>query len=115
MSGSLAKSAAPPYALRVWCDNSSVYTEIPGKAPTGMPHVMAFALSEGGLSKCLNLLRGKNASFHGKVDIAGEPAISPGYVCPSLTSSGYTGRVTSAGTETQRAHAQAILKRLGIL
>lgn len=109
MTATLARSAAPPYALRVWCDNSSVYTEIPGKAPNGLPHVMAFALSEGGLSKCLNLLRGKNTSFHSRTEVAGEPMH---YTIPPVQPSN---RRALAGTEVQRAHAQAVLKRLGVI
>lgn len=106
MSAILARSAAPPYALRVWCDNTAVYTEIPGK-PGGMPHVMSFSLSEGGLSKCLNLLRGKNATFHGRVDFSEPMHYSPPPVYPSNR--------PQAGTDIQRAHAQAVLKRLRII
>lgn len=102
MTATLARSAAPPNALRMWCDNTAVYTEIPGKPPSGLPHVMSFALSEGGLSKALNLLRVQHRQAFGPADFAAPTSVALPSNRPSI------------GTAIQRAHAQAVLKRLGI-
>lgn len=107
MTATLARSAAPPNALRVWVDDRAVYTEIPGKAPAGLPHVMSFALSEGGLSKALNILRVQHRQSFGPMDYAGTPVDRFGPVAQPSNR-------PSVGTAIQRAHAQAVLKRLGI-
>lgn len=107
MTASLARSAAPPNALRVWVDDRAVYTEIPGKPPNGLPHVMSFTLSEGGLSKALNILRVQHRQAFGPMDFAGAPVDRFGPVAQPSNR-------PSVGTAIQRAHAQAVLKRLGI-
>lgn len=109
MTATLARSAAPPNALRMWVDDRAVYTEIPGKPPNGLPHVMSFALSEGGLSKALNILRVQHRQAFGFNDYSGTPVDRFG---PCVQPSN---RQPSVGTAIQRAHAQAVLKRLGIL
>lgn len=100
MTDTLAPSAAPPYALRVWADNNSIYTEIPGK-PGAAPYVIAFPLAEGGLSKALDLLRTKHTDFAGPAFYS-RPA-------PSLSNK------PAVGTAVQRAHAQAVLRKLKIV
>lgn len=107
MTATLARSAAPPNALRMWCDTTAVYTEIPGKPPNGLPHVMSFALSEGGLSKALNILRVQHRQAFGFTDYSGTPVDRFG-PCAQPSNK------PSVGTAIQRAHAQAVLKRLGI-
>ena len=54
MMASLAHSAAPPNALRVWCDARWIYVEVPGKTPT----VLSFSRSGDGLSRALSLIYG---------------------------------------------------------
>jgi hypothetical protein len=107
MTATLARSAAPVNALRVWCDDVAVYTEIPGKPPNGLPHVMSFPLHEGGLSKALNILRVQHRQVFGRTDSAGVPLDRVG---PTAQPSNRP----SIGTPIQRAHAQAVLRRLGI-
>lgn len=52
-----AGSAAPPNALKIWCDARWVYVELPGKAAT-LSHIMQFSRSGDGLSRALNLIYG---------------------------------------------------------
>src|SRR5437879_5932963 len=106
MTAILARSAAPPYALRVWITDTAVFTEIPGKAPAGLPHVMSFPLHEGGLSKALNILRERKVVHYGR-DVSGEPWVAPAVIASNAH--------TTQGSETQRAHAQAVLRRMGII
>lgn len=89
MAAKLAPSGAPASALKMWTDGRSVYAEIPG--PT--PHIMAFSITEGGLTKALNLLRERQ-------DFAGET---------------YVERRKLIGTPTQHAIAHKILKQKGVL
>lgn len=53
MSDTVAKSAAPAHAIRVWSNGLVLFAEIPGDPP----YVMNLALTEAGLTKCLSLLR----------------------------------------------------------
>lgn len=64
---SLAPSFAPPNAVRMWMDDHSIYVELPvspGYEST-IPCILAFAISEQGLSKALNILRQRRTNFSG--------------------------------------------------
>lgn len=56
MSGKAAPSARPPYAITVWCDHHSIYTEIPA-TNGGQPYIQSWPLTEGGLSRALGQMR----------------------------------------------------------
>lgn len=86
----LAPSAAPVNALRMWMDGRNIYAEIPG--PT--PHIMSFPITEGGLTKALNLLRERQ-------DFAGEPQLVPSRHL--------------IGTPLQHATVQKILRQGGLI
>ena len=57
MSATLAPTAAPPNALKVWCDARSVYVELPNK-PNAQPAILSFRRDGPGLAKVLNLIYG---------------------------------------------------------
>lgn len=82
-----APSAAPANALRCWADHRSIYVELP--SPKG-PTILAFTLSEGGLSKALALIAGTRYDFGG------------------------TASMTAPSTLRQ-AMAQSILRQRGII
>lgn len=84
---SLAPSAAPANALKMWADNARIYVELPGSPP----HILAFAYSEAGLSKALAILRQR------KFEYAGEPMLVPEVMVPVETA------------------LQSILRRRGLL
>ena len=96
MPATFAPSAAPPNALLMWTDGRQVYVELKTK-PNLPPCILAFRLSEAGLSKALALLC-KHA------DVAGEPQIVP----PSK-------RKDYVGTVAQHSLAESILRKKGII
>jgi len=96
MPATFAPSAAPANALLMWTDGRSVYVELPTK-PNLPPCILAFRLSESGLSKALALLC-KHA------DIAGEPQVIP----PPK-------RKDYVGTIAQHSLAESILRKKGII
>jgi len=99
MSATFAKSAAPPYALRTWADATHIYLEIPAKDPKSLPpYVMAFARTEGGLTKALAFVTRRHSDHAG----------APRFNVPELPKPAF-------GTTIQQAHAQAVLKRMGIV
>src|SRR6266571_4429545 len=66
----LAPSAAPTNALRVWADATRIYVELPG------PHIIPYALTDGGLSKALSLIRTQ------RYDFAGAPQLKLSLISP---------------------------------
>jgi len=57
----VALSAAPSNHLKVWSHNGHLYVELPG------PYVTKLRLSEGGLSKAIALISGRQYDFGGEV------------------------------------------------
>lgn len=51
-----SRSFHPPHAVIIWCDEASLYIEVPSKQ--GPPAIISFRLSEGGLGKALDIMRG---------------------------------------------------------
>ena len=99
MTATLATPAAPPWALTCWVDNRHIFVELPTKG--SQPYVMKFPLSEGGLTKALNILRDR-----------GTEAKAPVYVEPSFRASNKQGTVGSA---SQREAARNVLRKLGLV
>lgn len=93
-----AGSAAPPNALTIWSNGKVIFVELPTKR--GPPYIISYQLTEGGLSKALDLLR--THADHSGAPMAGDPSRS-----------NLSGKVV--GTETQRAQAQAVLRKMGII
>lgn len=96
MTDTFATSAAPPWAVTAWLDDTAVYVEIPNRA--GPPYVMSFALTEGGLSKALGLMRQVHRELGAKRYTKTDSVTKP---FPKFT-------------EGQRQSAQKVLKKLGI-
>lgn len=99
MAAEVAKSAAPPYAIRVWADDNSVYAEVPS---INQPCVVSAPFTEGGLSRILEVLGAKHRS-----EAAGVAYERPAVVAKNLQKEGLTQRDLDL--------ARASLKSLGIL
>ncbi len=69
MTAELAASAAPDYAVQLWCDLRSLYMQFPSQ---NGPCVVAFSRDSLGLAKALDLLRSRHAT-----EGAGTPYTSP--------------------------------------
>lgn len=95
MSATLAPSAAPPCALRIWADARYIYVELPNKSGP-VPCVLSFTRSTVGLSKAL-------AIVYGHAEVAGSP-VNP--VAPARK---------LVGTPAQHSQAEAILRRAGVI
>lgn len=100
MSATFCRSAAPPYALRTWADANAIYLEIPAKDPTKLPPlVLSFSRTEGGLTKALAYVTKRHSDFAGAPQYKAPDALPPK---PLI------------GSTMQQAHAQAVLRRLGV-
>ena len=98
MTASVAKSAAPAYAVLVWADERNVYAQLPS---VNAPYVAAFPRSEGGLSAVLHHL----GAMH--VEHSGEPYLRPPVPTPEMRRLGLT--------SNDREAARDVLKKLGII
>lgn len=99
MSASAASSGRPAWAVCAWSDNNAIYIEIPAKS--GIPYISKFALSEGGLSKALSLMR----SLHRTIEPLGgnyQIPLNPGI------------KKAQTFSEDSRKATREILKRLKI-
>lgn len=98
----VCKSAAPPYAIRIWADERSVFCELPS---INGPYVAEFARSEGGLSQALHIL----GAMHQK-ETGGTPYLRPeGVAMPSK-------KLMAAGvTPVDLSKARDVLKKLGVI
>ena len=99
MNATVAPSAAPAYAVKVWSDDRNVYAEVPS---LNQPCVMAFAISESGLSRILTVLGAAHRS-----EAAGEPYLRPAVVAAALMKDGITQKHLDA--------AAAALRELGVI
>jgi len=99
MTAEVLPTAAPPYAVKVWADDNSIYAEVPS---LNAPCVVSFRLSEGGLAQVLKLL-GAQHTLEG----SGQPYLRPAVISKKLIVDG----VTQPDLDT----ARSILTQLGIL
>lgn len=97
MTDEVASTGRPAYAHYMWCDENSIYIEMDGQHG---PCIIAFALSEAGLSKALHLMRDNR-----------KKAASPVYIRPGVVV-GY--KPKGDYTEAQRERTREILKKMGI-
>lgn len=98
-----ASSARPPWARMVWSDSNSIFVEVPA-SDGGVPFILKFDHSDGGLSKALLLLRD-----------AHERADKTNYTTPKDDP-----RIKKAGrsfafTDQQRSAVHDLLLRRGII
>lgn len=82
MPATIANSAAPPWAVKVWADDNNIYAEVPSH---NGPCVIAYARSEGGLSKILTTL----GALH-TVEGHGEQYLRPHLLTKQMISDGIT-------------------------
>lgn len=96
MSATLDPDGIPPQALRIWTDGRSIFVAIPGEHG---PYITSYLYTQNGLGRALDLLGQHRLDY----DYKGK--IPDGYLKPSK----------QPGTETQRAQAEAILRRMGVI
>lgn len=99
MTDTVAPSAAPAYAVKVWMDDFNIYAEVPS---LNSPAVMAFAISEGGLSKCLAVLGAKRLA-----EASGQQYLRPQYLSREMIKSGVT--------QVDVNKAAEVLRQMGLI
>lgn len=73
MTAEIAHSAAPDWALSVWCDLRSIYVQLPSQHG---PCVITYTRDSRGLSQVLDLMRTRHeCEGYGKVYLVPPPSI----------------------------------------
>lgn len=96
MTDTLASSAAPPQALKLWTDGHSIFIEIPGRAG---PYIMARDYDLRAISYVFSLL----GATH--IEYKFENKVPDNYLKPSK----------APGTHNQRELAEQLLRARGII
>lgn len=99
MTATVAPSAAPPWAIKVWADDINVYGEVPS---VNGPCVVAYRKSTGGLEQCLATLGAMHSAEGG-----GAPYLRPVHIAKRLIAEGITQPDLDAAREA--------LQEMGIL
>lgn len=97
-----AKTFCPPSAIRVWSDTRFIYAEIPA-SDGGVPLILKYAHSEGGLTKVLALMTKQALAFDPKGGFYAMPS-------PKITKP-----AKPVATDAQQALALEVLRKVGIL
>lgn len=98
-----ASSYIPPSAVQCWVDDTHVYCCVP--AVSGPPLIQAYALTEAGLSKALNILRKQRVWAKASAEPKPKPAE------PKITRP----RSKVVVDDATREAARAIMRKRGII
>lgn len=109
MMGTAARSAAPPWAITLWCDNSNVYAEF--LALSGPPLVIKKPKTNAGFAA---LLEFANSRFKADQPKGGYYQI-PSMIVPKMPQGAKGKAKEQVGTSKSREEAHLILKKLGML
>lgn len=114
MMGQIDRDCIPAYAVTMWTNDVEIFVALP-MAAGGIPYIMSFKLSEGGLSQALEILRKRPkevilptldqpANYTKPPD---QPMVKPmGKIREKLH---------AETTPEQREAAQALLRKLGLV
>jgi hypothetical protein len=109
--GQLDTDPIPPWAVTCWCDERNVYVALPMTAG-GIPYIIKYPLSSGGLASALEVLRKRKAEV---IDPNEAKVIfNSTNAQPMVKTSKAQERLYAETTEAQRASARALLLKLGI-
>jgi hypothetical protein len=112
MTASGDPTPRPAWALTMWTDDHNIYVELPMSA-AGVPYIMTFALTEGGLGTALEILKKRRKEVI--LPTAAEPA---NYTLPKnqpqVKLSKQQEKLHAETTAEQRENARALLSKLGL-
>lgn len=109
--GHLDPSPIPPYAVTMWRDDRHIYVALPMTAG-GIPYITRFALSEGGLSAALEVLRKRKHEVLSPTEA--QALYAPPSAQPMVKLSKAQERLHAETSPEQREAARLLLVKLGI-
>lgn len=115
MMGQMDKNPIPPHAITCWLGDHDIFVALP-MTTGGVPYIMKFALSTGGLQAALSLLHKRKAEVLDPLEarqllnLRSDPTQGQ----PQVKLSKAQEKLHSETTEAQRANARALLAKMGI-
>lgn len=109
--GSLDTSPIPAYAVQMWRDDRHIYVALP-MTNGGAPYITKYALSEGGLSAALEVLRKRKHEVLSPTEAQALYNLPKSQ--PQVKVSKAQERLYAETTEAQRESARKLLAKLGI-
>lgn len=109
--GTLDHDSIPPYAVRMWRDDNHIYVALPMTAG-GVPYITKYALSEGGLSAALEVLRKRKHEVLSPMEA--QALYKPPATQPMVKQSKAQEKLFAETTPEQRENARKLLEKLGI-
>lgn len=113
MMGQLDHDPIPPFAVTMWTNDVEIFVALP-MSKGGIPYIMSFALNEGGLTQALAILRKRPKEVITPTAAAPANYTKPA-AQPQVRISKAQERLHAETTPEQRANAQALLRRLGLV
>ena len=113
MMGHLDHTPIPPWAVTMWEGDHDIFVALPMTAG-GIPYIMRFPKNEGGLALALGILNKRK-----KEVLLPTPEQPANYTVPKHQPQVKLGKAQeklhSETTPEQRANAQALLRKLGLV
>lgn len=113
MTASADNSPVPDYAITCWSNDKEIFVALP-MSKGGTPYIISFALNEGGLTQALAILRKRPKEVITPTAAAPANYTKPA-AQPQVRISKAQERLHAETTPEQRANAQALLRRLGLV
>lgn len=105
-------SPIPPHAITMWLTDTDIIAALPMTAG-GVPYLMKLPLSEGGLMQALELLKKRKHEVLSPTEAA--QSFAPPKHQPQVKLSKQQEKLHRETTPEQRANAEALLRKLGII
>lgn len=117
MNATMDPQPIPPHAITLWLSDHDIIAMLPMRAG-GPCYLMKLPLSEGGLTKALNLLRERKHEVLSQLEadamrrLVG--ASTPPATQPQVKLSKTQEKLHSETTQAQRDRARAVLEKMGL-
>lgn len=109
--GQLDMDCIPPYAVTVWEGDHDIFVALPMTAG-GIPYIMKFPKSEGGLAQALQVLNKRKREVLSPTEA--QVLYQPPTKQPMVKLSKLQEKLYSETTESQRESARKLLEKLGL-
>lgn len=109
--GHLDNSPIPPYAVQMWRGETDIFVALPMSAG-GIPYIMRFPLSEGGLSAALEVLRKRRHEVLSPTEA--QALYAPPRHQPQVKLTKAQELLHKETTPEQRERARLLIEKLGL-
>lgn len=112
--GKLDPSPIPPWAVTMWESGTDIFVALPMKAG-GVPYIMRFPRSEGGLAQALNVLNAQRPAEAPRPSLDAPANYTPPRHQPMVKLTKSQEKLHAETTPEQRQAAADLLRRLGLV